>query len=106
MDVHINPAGRDDLALTGDHLASRPENDANVRLHIGVAGLTYRGNIPVFDADIRLDNSPVVQNQGVSDYRVDSSIAARPLRLAHAVADDFAASELHLLPIGREVLLH
>jgi hypothetical protein len=28
------------------------------------------------------------------------------LRLPHAVADDFPASELHLLAIGGEVLLH
>jgi hypothetical protein len=37
---------------------------------------------------------------------LNRAVAPGSLRLAHAIADDFAASELHLLAIGREVLLH
>src|SRR5262249_57512346 len=40
------------------------------------------------------------------DDGIDCACAAGLLRLTHAVANDFAASELHLLAIDREVLLH
>ena len=71
----------------------------------GIAGLADAGDLAVLDADVGLDDAPVVDDQRVGDDGVDGAFAARELRLAHAVADDLAAAELHLLAIGGEVLL-
>src|SRR4029077_8825073 len=48
----------------------------------------------------------MIKNQGVGDDCIDRSLAARTLRLSHAVTNDFPATEFHLLTVGREVLLH
>src|SRR5260370_37617336 len=50
--------------------------------------------------------SPVIENEGVGDDRINGALAAGTWGLTHAIADDFPASELHLLAICREVLLH
>src|SRR5215510_1951152 len=104
--MRVDTTGSDDAAFPGDHLGTRTDNYGDMRLHIGIAGLAYGGNTPVLDADIGLHDSPVIDNQRVGDDRIDCALAAGTLRLTHAVAYDFPASELHLLAIDREVLLH
>ncbi len=37
---------------------------------------------------------------------VSATASLTPLPLPHAVADDFAAAEFHLLPVHREILFH
>src|SRR5262245_7377914 len=106
MDMRIDPAGSDNVAFTGDHLGARTDDHGDIRLYIGIASFADGGNTAVLDADVGLHDSPVIDNQGVSDDRIDRAVAAGTLRLTHAIADDFSASELHLLAIGREVLLH
>src|SRR4029077_5246188 len=46
------------------------------------------------------------EDQRVGDDRIYRTLVTGTLRLAHAIANDLAAAELHLLAIGREVLLH
>src|SRR6516162_8718501 len=104
--MHVDAAGRDNLTLAGDHLGSRSENDVDVRLHIGIARLAYGGNAPVLDTDVGLHNPPVIENERVGDDGINRALAAGSLRLAHAVADDFPATELHLLAIDCKVLFH
>src|SRR5258705_1859743 len=99
MDMHVDATGSDNLAFAGDHLRSGSDNYVDVGLHIGIAGFADDGNTPVLDADIGLHDAPVVENQGVGDHRINRALAARTLRLTHAVADDFPASELQLLAI-------
>ena len=77
----------------------------DARLDVRIAGLADGGDAAVLDADIGLHDAPVVHHDGVGDHRVDGALRVRHLRLAHAVADDLAAAELHLLAIDREVLL-
>src|SRR5215831_11760979 len=96
----VDAAGGDDSAFAGDYFGTGPDNDGDVRLHIGITSLAHGGNPPVLDADIGLHNSPVIEDQRVGDDGINRALAAGTLRLAHAVADDFAASELHFLAIG------
>ena len=84
----------------------RADDDVDAGLDVGIAGLADADDLAVLDADVGLDDAPVVDDQRIGDDRVDGAFAARELRLAHAVADDLAAAELHLLAIGGEVLLH
>ena len=53
------PAGGDNLTFAGDHLSSRSNDDGDVRLHIGISSLTYRGDTPFFDAKIGLHDSAI-----------------------------------------------
>src|SRR5262249_38826295 len=52
MNVDINATGSNDFALARDYLGSRSDDYVDAWLHIRIAGLAYRGNPPVFDADI------------------------------------------------------
>ncbi len=47
----------------------------------------------------------VVDDQRIGDDGVDRALGARHLALAHAVADDLAAAEFHLLAVDGEILL-
>src|SRR5258708_7536890 len=106
MYMHVDTAGRHNLTFARDHLGSRPDNDVDVRLHVRITGFPDSGNQPVLDADIGLNDPPVIENQRVSDHRIERALAAGTLRLAHAIPDHFPASELHLLAIASEILLH
>src|SRR5262249_57193459 len=59
----------------------------------------------VLDADVRLHDSPVIEDQGIGDHGVDRAVDSSALRLSHAVTDDFAPAEFHFLPVCRKVLL-
>ena len=106
MDVRIEAAGGEDLAFAGDHLGAWTDDDGDARLDIGIAGLADPGDAAVLDADIGFDDAPVVEDQRIGDDGIDRAAPVGDLRLAHAVADHLAAAELHLLAIGREILLH
>ena len=45
----------------------------------------------------------MIKNQRISDDGVDTAIGPGDLRLAHAVANDLAASEFDLFAVGRSV---
>ena len=103
MDMHVEAAGGDDLAFTGDHFGTGTDDDRDAGLDIGIAGLADGGDPPVPDADIGFDDAPVIDDQRVGDDGIDGAVPARHLRLAHAVADDLAAAELHFLAVDRVV---
>src|SRR5690606_31803966 len=102
VDMGVYPARRQDHALAGDHFGGAADSDGHARLDIRVAGLADGGDAPVLEADVGLDDAPVVEDQRVGDDRVDHLSGAQ-LALAHAVADDLAASELHFVAIDGEV---
>ena len=106
MDVGVEAAGGEDFSLAGDHLGAGTDDDGDAGLDIGIAGLADGGNPAVLEADIGLDDAPVIEDQRIGDDGIDGALAVRHLALAHAVADHLAAAELHLLAIGGEVLLH
>jgi hypothetical protein len=70
----------------------------------GIAGLADGGDQAVLQADVGLDDAPVVDDDGVGDDRVHH-LGMRALRLAHAVADHFAAAEFDFLAVDGVVLL-
>ncbi|MNP02599.1 hypothetical protein D3C76_944570 [compost metagenome] len=104
MDVRIDTAGRDDLAFSSNHFGTRANRYSDTRLHIGVAGLANRGNAPVLDADVGLDDPPVVDDQRVGQHQVHG-LSRQHLALPHAVTDDLATAKLDLFAIHREVFL-
>ncbi len=105
MDVGVEAAGGEDLALAGDHFGAGTDDDGDVRLNVGIAGLADGENIAVLDADVGLHDPPMVDNERIGDHRVDGARPVGDLRLAHAVADHLAAAEFHLLAVNGEILL-
>ena len=105
VDVAVDPARGDDLALAGDDFRPRPDDDVDPGLDVGIAGFADRRDAAAADADIGFDDPPMVEDDGVGDDRVDRALGARALRLPHPVADHLAAAELHLLAVDRAVFL-
>src|SRR5262245_21392164 len=106
MDMDVDPPGRDDLAFSNDDLRSWSNNYGHFWLDVRITCFTYSGDPSVLDTEIGLDNSPVVENERISDYRVDCSFVTRTLRLPHAVANNFPAAELRLFTIRCTVLFY
>ena len=106
MDVAVDTTGGENLALAGDHLRARSDDDRHPRLHIRVARLADGGDAAVFQPDIGLDDAPGVDDQRVGDHGVHRALCLTGLGLAHAVADHLAAAEFHLVAIDGEILLH
>ena len=80
MDVAVDAAGGEDLALAGDDFGARADDDVDAGLHVGVAGLADRGDAAVRDGDVGFDDAPMVDDQRVGDDGVDRAL--RPARPA------------------------
>ena len=105
VDVGVEAAGGEDLALAGDDLGAGADDDGDARLDVGIAGLADGRDAAVLQADVGFDDAPVIEDQRIGDDGVDRALLVGDLRLAHAVADHLAAAELHLLAVGGEILL-
>src|SRR6185312_762895 len=105
MDVAVDAARGDDLALTRDRLGTRADDDGHARLDIGIAGLADADDAAVPEADVGFHDPPMVEDQRVGDHGIHRALRPRALALAHAVADHLAAAELHLLAVDRVILL-
>ena len=77
VDVAVDAAGGDDHAFAGDDLGARADDDVHARLHVGVAGLADGGDAPALDADVGLDDAPVVDDQRVGDHACRRAFGAR-----------------------------
>ncbi len=106
MNVGIEAAGGEDLSLASNNFSPRADDDGHARLNIRIAGLADGGNAAVLQTDIGLHDAPVVEDQCIGDDGVDRALLVGDLALPHAVADHLAAAELHLLPVGGEILFH
>ncbi len=104
MDVGVEAAGGEDFSLAGDDLGAGADDDGDAGLDVGIAGLADGGDAAVLEADVGLDDAPVIEDQRVGDDGVDRALPVGDLRLPHAVADHLAAAELHLLAIDGEIL--
>jgi hypothetical protein len=104
VDVRVDTPGGGDQAFTRDDLRTRADDDVDARLHIGIAGLSDAGDTAFLQADVRLDDAPVVDDQRVGDDGV-RHLGRAALSLPHAVPDDFAAAELDLFSVDRVVAL-
>ena len=98
VDVGIDAAGGDDLAFSRDGLRAGPDDHVDPGLGVRVPGLADGGDAAVLDADVRLVDAARVQHQCVGDHRVHG-VGRSTLALAHAVANDLAAAELHLVAV-------
>ena len=106
MDMAVEAACCQHMAFARDGLGSGADDDIHIRLRVRVAGLADPGDHAVLQPDIGLVDARHIDNQRVGDDRIDGAAGPAGLRLAHAVADDLAAAELHLLAIAGEILLH
>src|SRR3546814_9764123 len=86
MDMGIEAAGGDDLALAGNRLGARADDDVDAGLDVRVAGLADGMDAAVLEPDIGLDDAPVIEDQGVGDHGIDGALGIGHLALAHAVA--------------------
>ncbi len=105
MNVAVDAAGGGDQPFAGDGLGAGTDDDVDPRLHVGIAGLADAADASVLDADVGLDDAPVIDDQGIGDDRVHRALDLRALRLAHAVADHLATAEFHFLAVNRVVAL-
>ena len=108
--VAVDRAGGEDLAVAGDDLGARADHQVGVHAVHGVrvAGLAERHDPAVADADVGLDDAPVVEHDRAGDHRVRGALGAGGPGLAHRLADHLAAAEDHLVAgrrAGAAVLL-
>ena len=106
VDVGINAACSENHPFPRDRLGAGADRDIDIVLNVGITCFADFGDAPVFDANIRLDNAPPIQNQGIGDDGIHRSFSAGDGGLGHAIANRFAAAELHLVAVGGEVLLY
>src|SRR6185295_3688156 len=92
VNVRVDAARGDDHALARDHFGACADRNGDGGLDVRVARLADLPDFPALDADVGLDDAPVVHNQRVGDDGV-GDLGREQLALAHAVADHLAAAE-------------
>ncbi|MDT4835700.1 hypothetical protein FQZ97_693740 [compost metagenome] len=100
VDVAVDATGCDDVAFAADHFGARADDDVHAGHGVGVAGLADGHDAAVLQADVGLDDAPVVDDHRVGHHRVHRTLGARALALRHAVADGLAATELDLFAVA------
>src|SRR5262249_3249694 len=84
---------------------ARADHDVDTRLHVWIAALANAHDASVLDADVGLDDAPMVDDQGIGDDGVDD-VRGVALALTHAIADDFAAAEFDFFAVDRVIAFH
>ena len=105
VDVRVDAAGGGDEPLARDDLRARADDDVDAGLHVRIAGLADAGDAPFLEADVGLDDAPVIDDERVGDDGV-GDVFGDALALAHAVANHLAAAELHFFAVDSVVALH
>ena len=102
MDVAVDAAGGEDAPLAGDDLGrgADPQRRVHAVDDVRVAGLAERGDAPVADPDVGLEDAAVVEHERVGDDDVRGALGTRRAALQHRLADRLAAAE-HRLVAGR-----
>ena len=101
VDVGVDAAGGDDVALALMISVPGPMTMSTPGCVSGLPALPMAAMRPRLQADVGLDDAPVVDDQRVGDARVSIVPLARgALALRHAVADGLAAAELHLFAVA------
>ena len=108
MHVAVDAAGGEDLAVAGQDLRRRADDECRVdAVHrVGVAGLAQRDDASVADADVGLDDAPVIEDERARDHEVGGTLGAGRARLPHRFAHDLAAAEHDLVAAGTTILFH
>ena len=92
MDVCINTARCDDHAFAANNFGAGANDDVDARLRIWVACFANGCNAIAFEANVGLDNAPVVNDEGVGEHAIHSTFCIGALRLRHAIANGFATA--------------
>ena len=74
MDMGVEAAGGENFSLAGNHLRARPDDDGDVGLDVGVAGLADGRDAVGLEADIGFHDAPVVEDQRIGDDGIDRSL--------------------------------
>ena len=100
--VAVDTAGGEDLAVAGDDLGGRTDHQIGVdpRHRVGIAGLAERDDASVPNTDVRLDDSPVVDDHHAGDHGVGGALGAGRATLPHGLAQHLSAAE-HRLVAGQ-----
>ena len=109
MNVGVDPTRGDNLALTGDHFSRGTNHQFRINAghRIRVACFAHFDNAPILNADITLDNAPVVDNQRIGNDKVEHPLIARgPATLPHPIADHLAATKGNLIAIDSEIFFN
>ncbi len=110
VDVAVDAAGRGDQVFAGDHLRAGADDQAWIdpRLDQRIARFADGHDAAAADADVPLDNAPVIENDRIGDDQVQWRLGrfARKRRLALAIADDFTAAELHLFAVDSVIFFN
>ncbi len=109
MNMRFHATRRHDAALRGDSFRTGPDLHSfrHVRHQIGIPGFANADDAPIFNPDIRLDDTPMVENDCVRDDRIErAACAARPWRLAHAIPQYFPTAKHRLISIRRKIIFN
>ena len=95
VDVAVDGARRQDPAVTGDDLCRRADDQIGVHAGHGVrvACLADRDDTAVANADVGLDDSPVVDDHRAGDDGVRCAVGPGCATLSHRFAEYLAAAE-------------
>ena len=79
VDVAVDRAGGDDPAVARHDLGRRPDHERRVDAvdRVGVAGLADADDPAVANADVGLDDAPVVEHDRARDHEVGRAVGAR-----------------------------
>ena len=106
--VRVHAASGDYEPFSSDrlrvHTADHARGDS---LHdIGIACLSDSSDATIFDSDVCLVDTSMIDDQGVGDHSVELFASGDARGLAHAFSQHLPASELALITVHSEVLLH
>ncbi|ESU51923.1 hypothetical protein P376_0101 [Streptomyces sp. HCCB10043] len=99
VDVGVDRSGREQLPVARDDLGLGADHQVGVdAVHgVRVPGLADAGDPAVPDADVGLDDAPVVDDDGAGDDGVGRALGPGGAGLAHGLADHLAAAEHRLV---------
>src|SRR4029450_8988158 len=96
----------EDPVFPGDDFRGRTDLQArrDTVLNIGVAGFADRRDAAIANADVRLHNSPMIEDDRICDDEVRRARRTGGLRLPLTVTNDLAAAEHDLIAVASKVL--
>src|ERR1700722_8453954 len=105
MNVRINATGGDYLSFTREHFGARTYGHSwsDASHDVGIAGLANRCDPAAADSDVRLHDSPVVNNHGVRNHKIESArLRGSRSRLTHTIPHYLAAAKFGFITGCRE----
>ena len=107
MDVGVESPRGDDQSLAGDdlggHANDHPLGDAGH--HVGITRLAEASDPAVLDANVRLIDAGVVEDDGISDDAVQSPFRSDARRLTHAFTNHLPAAKFAFITVVGVVAL-